>query len=79
MLPINIALVYEQKKREQQERDGIEEQADQNASLEAEGRFDKICGLPPTKPQDYIYWDGYQVELREYWSKKLNVEIPTEF
>ncbi len=79
MLPINIALAYEQEKREKQELELIEEQADLYVSLEAEGRFDGICGLPPTQPQDYQYWDGYQVGLREYWTKKLGVEIETPF
>jgi hypothetical protein len=79
MLPINIALAYEQEKREKQELDLIEEQAEENASLSSEGRFDGICGLPPTQPQDYQYWDGYQVGLREYWTKKLGVEIETPF
>jgi len=76
---IDYYLSLEQQKREQQDLDAVHEQADLYASLEAEGRFDGICGLPPTQPQDYQYWDGYQVGLREYWTKKLGVEIETPF
>lgn len=76
---IDYYLSLEQQKREQQDLDAVHEQADLYVSLEAEGRFDGICGLPPTQPQDYIYWDGYQVGLREYWTKQLGVEIETPF
>jgi hypothetical protein len=76
---IDYYLSLEQEKREQQDLDAVHEQAEENASLSSEGRFDGICGLPPTQPQDYIYWDGYQVGLREYWTKKLGVEIETPF
>jgi hypothetical protein len=76
---IDYYLSLEQQKREQQDLDAVHEQADKNASLSSEGRFDGICGLPPTQPQDYQYWDGYQVGLREYWTKKLGVEIETPF
>ncbi|MBE9168661.1 hypothetical protein IQ238_14490 [Pleurocapsales cyanobacterium LEGE 06147] len=75
----DLYLSVEQQKREQQDLDAVHEQADLYASLSSEGRFDGICGLPPTQPQDYQYWDGYQVGLREYWTKKLGVEIETPF
>ncbi len=94
MLPINIALAYEQEKRKKQDRDAINEEANRNANLHSEGKFDGVCGLEPSLPhgqltvarqprhpcpQEHSYWSGYCVGLREYWAKKLNVEIPTEF
>ena len=79
MLPINIALAYEQEKREKQDRDAINVEANRNADLHSDGKFDGVCGLEPSLPQEHSYWEGYQLGLREYWSKKLGVEIPTEF
>jgi hypothetical protein len=79
----DLYLSLDQQKRQAQALDEQQQHrleiANQNRELVAEGRFDVICGLPPTQPQDYIYWDGYQVGLREYWTKQLGVEIETPF
>ena len=38
-----------------------------------------FLGMKPAHPEDYIYWSGYEVGIREYWAKRLGVVIPTEF
>ena len=75
----DLYLSVEQEKRERQDRDAINEEANRNADLHSEGKFDGVCGLEPNQIAEYAYWSGYCAGLREYWSKKLNVEIPTEF
>ena len=75
----DLYLSVEQQNRERQDLDAINEEANRNSDLHSDGKFDGVCGLEPSLPQEHSYWSGYCVGLREYWSKKLNVEIPTEF
>jgi hypothetical protein len=45
----------------------------------SEGYFEGYIGCEPRHPEQHSYWAGYQIGCREYWAKKLGVEIPTEF
>jgi hypothetical protein len=76
---IDFYLSLDQQNREKQDLDAIDDQASYQTDLQSGGKFDGICGLEPSKPEEHSYWDGYQLGLREHWAKKLNVEIPTEF
>ena len=75
----DIYLSVEQEKREKQDLDAITKKANRNTDLNSDGKFDGICGLEPNQIAEDAYWSGYCAGLREYWSKKLNVEILTEF
>jgi hypothetical protein len=81
MLPINIALAYEQEKREEQDLDAVYEDtyADHNRGLAAEGRWDALMGEDPKMPQEQWYWDSYCDALRGVWLKKLGIEIEHPF
>ena len=75
---IDFDLSVEQAKRSGQDIDAVHEVAHQNLMLSAEGKFDGLTGLPPTKV-DCVYWSGYQAGLREYWSQKLGIQLESEF
>ena len=76
---INSYLSVEQEKRERQEIDRIHDEASLNTDLYSGGYFDGLIGDKPTHPEIHSYWSGYETGCREYWAKKLNVEIPTQF
>lgn len=75
----DIYTSVEQEKREQQALDAIHDEAGLNTDKHSAGYFEGYIGLEPSHPEDYIYWSGYEVGCREYWAKRLGVEIPTEF
>jgi deoxyribodipyrimidine photolyase-like uncharacterized protein len=81
MLPINIALAYEQDKRKEQDLDAVYDDiyADHNRGLAALGRWDALMGVDPKLPQEQWYWDSYCDALRSVWLKKLGIEIEHEF
>ncbi len=74
---INLSTSVEQADREKQEQ--IERKSNLNTDLYSTGYFEGYIGCEPTQPEYYSYWEGYQIGAREYWAKKLGVEIPTEF
>ena len=76
---INTYISVDEENREKQELDLIHEEAGKNTDLESAGWFDGLIGLEPSHPEKHSYWSGYQIGYREYWAKKLKVEIPTEF
>ncbi len=49
MLPINITLLYEEKKQEQQELDVINDLPDINTNLESYGKWDGLLNEAPLK------------------------------
>jgi hypothetical protein len=75
----NLHLSVEQENREKQELDRIHDEASLETELYSAGFFDGLIGLEPSNPEKHSYWDGYETGYREYWAKKLGVEIPTEF
>ena len=75
----DMYLNIDEENREKQGLDLIHEEASQNTDLYSAGWFDGLIGLEPSQVEKYIYWQGYQLGLREHWAKKLKVEIPTEF
>jgi hypothetical protein len=76
---IDLRLSVEQEKRERQELEAREVEANLETDLYSAGFFDGIIGLEPSNPERHSYWSGYSIGYREYWAKKLGVEIPTEF
>ncbi|BAZ47067.1 hypothetical protein NIES4102_42140 (plasmid) [Chondrocystis sp. NIES-4102] len=76
---INLYLSVEQENREKQEVDRIHNEASLETDMYSAGFFDGLIGLEPSAPEKHSYWSGYQTGSREYWAKKLGVEIPTEF
>ena len=75
----NIALANEQEQRLQNDLAAVEAQISLHTDLYSVGYFDGLIGCEPTQLEKQSYWDGYQIGQREYWAKKLGVEIPTEF
>ena len=75
----NSSISVEQEKLEQQALDAIHNEAGLNTDKHSRGYMEGFLGMKPTHPEDYIYWSGYEVGIREYWANKLEVEIPTEF
>ncbi len=82
-MTLNIALQQEQQQRVDNDLALAEEQKHQEASVETDmysaGFFDGLIGLEPSAPERHSYWSGYETGYREYWVKKLGVEIPTHF
>ena len=78
MIP-NIALELEQEQRLASDRAAIDAQIEQDTDLYHIGRFDGLAGCEPTRVDEHGYWEGYQIGLRQYWARKLGIEIPTEF
>jgi hypothetical protein len=74
-LPVNI----KQSKRERQEPEQTNQEYVLDTDRYSEGYFEGYIGCEPVHPEQHSYWAGYQVGCREYWAKKLGVEIPTEF
>jgi hypothetical protein len=75
----NLHLSVEQSLREQQGKRAREVETSLNTDLYSVGYFDGLIGLEPSHPEKHSYWEGYQIGSREFWAKKLGVEIPTEF
>ena len=75
----NLHLSVDQEKREQQGLEARDIEAGLNTDKHSRGYFEGYIGMKPAHPEDYIYWSGYEVGIREYWANKLGVEIPTEF
>ncbi len=75
----DMYLNIDQENRERQGEAARDWEAGKNTDLYSAGWFDGLIGLEPSQVEKYIYWQGYQLGLREYWAKKLKVEIPTEF
>lgn len=75
----NLHLSVEQEKRERQELEARSVEANLEADSYSAGFFDGLIGLEPSEPERYSYWSGYSIGYREYWAKKLEVEIPSEF
>lgn len=74
-LPVNI-------KQSNRERQGLEAKNNEpslNTNLYSAGYFEGYIGAEPSQPEQNSYWSGYQIGCREYWAKKLGVEIPTKF
>ena len=59
--------------------DQIHEKAGLNTDIYSTGYLEGYWGYEPKHPEKHSYWEGYQIGFREYWAKKLGVEIPTEF
>ena len=78
-MTINIVLELEQQQRLENNRAAVEAQIDRETKLYYVGRFDGLIGSRPTRLEEQIYWEGYQIGLKKYWAKKLEVEIPIEF
>jgi hypothetical protein len=76
---INVSTSLEQEKRERQELSRINEEYILDTGVYSEGYFEGYIGCEPRHPEQHSYWAGYQIGCREYWAKKLGVEIPTEF
>ena len=76
---LNIALDLEQQQRLENDRAAFDNQIDKETDLYHVGRFDGLIGCEPTQVEEHSYWEGYQIGLRQYWAKKLGVEIATEF
>lgn len=53
-----------------------EKETELNTDLYSEGYFLGYIGAEPAHPEDDSYWSGYQLGHREYWAKRLEVEIP---
>jgi len=75
---INSHISVEQKNRERQGLEAIHNEASLNTDLYSNGYFEGYIGAEPSHPEHQSYWSGYQIGSREYWAKKLEVEIPTE-
>jgi hypothetical protein len=82
-MTLNIASQKEQQQRIQKNLAAAEERINQESVLDtgrySEGYFEGYIGCEPRHPEQHSYWSGYQIGCREYWAKKLGVEIPTEF
>lgn len=76
---LNIALELEQEQRLCNSLAAVEAQIDRETDLYDVGRRNGLIGSRPTKLKEQNYWEGYQTGLRQYWAKKLEVEIPIEF
>ena len=76
---IDSYLSVEQSKREQQGIEARDLEASRETDWYSGGFFDGLIGLEPSHPEKHSYWSGYEIGYREYWAKKLKVEIPTEF
>ena len=76
---INSYFNIDQENREKQEQERIEAQIELDTDLYSLGWFDGLIGSEPSQLEEQSYWEGYQLGQREYWAKKLGVEIPTEF
>ena len=61
------------------EKDRINGQANLDTDLYSVGWFDGLINSEPTQLEKQSYWSGYSLGQREYWAKKLKVEILTEF
>ena len=72
---ITIALELEQQQREENARAAIEAQIERETDYFHVGKFDGLIGCEPTQVEEQSYWEGY----RQYWAKKLGIEIATEF
>jgi hypothetical protein len=82
-MTFNIALLQEQEQRLDKDLAAAQEAINQESSLNtdrySDGYFEGYIGCEPSHPEQHSYWAGYQIGAREYWAKKLGVEIPTEF
>ena len=75
---IDLPVSVEQEKRETQEIDSLQEEANLDVEMYSGGFFDGLMGSEPSSPSSTSYWDGYALGYREYWAAKLSVEIATE-
>lgn len=75
----NLPVSVEQENRERQDQERSHDEPSLNTDLYSEGYFEGYIGAEPSQPEQDSYWAGYQIGCREYWAKKLGVEIPTEF
>ena len=75
---INSYTSVEQSNRERQ---GLEANLDTNLDTDrySAGYFEGYIGAEPRHPEQDSYWYGYQIGCRDYWAKKLGVEIPSQF
>ncbi|VEP16500.1 conserved hypothetical protein [Hyella patelloides LEGE 07179] len=78
-MTINIALEQEQEQRAENSRAAVEAQINLDTDLYSLGWFEGLMNSEPTQVEEQSYWSGYSLGQREYWAKKLGVEIPTEF
>ena len=78
-MTMNIALQLEQEKRERQGLEEYEAENSRETDSYSLGFFDGLIGSDPMNPEKHSYWSGYETGNREYWAKKLKVEIPSEF
>ena len=69
----------DQEQTEREEREVLDRQADQNASLYGAGEFDGLIGSQPSSPEDHSYWEGYAAGLRRYYLKQQGKSITPEF
>lgn len=79
---INMNNIYTSVEQTNRERQGLEAKNNEvvlNTDLYSEGYFEGYIGAEPTQPEQHSYWAGYQTGSREYWAKKLGVEISSEF
>ncbi len=77
MLPINIALVYEQENRELQALDAINELADRNTDLESSGHWDGWLNEPAKEEHwgELAYRKGYVTGITQYYDQKYQISI----
>lgn len=82
-MTLNIALQQEQQQKLKSNllltQKQVHYESELNTDLYSSGYFEGYIGAEPTQPENFSYWSGYQLGSREYWAKKLKVEIPTEF
>ena len=76
---INSYISVDQENRERQGLEAREIEASLNTDRYSAGYFEGYIGCEPSHPEQHSYWEGYQIGCREYWAKKLGVEIPSEF
>lgn len=76
---IDVSTSLKQENRERQGLATTHNKVSLNTDLYSDGYFSGYIGLEATHPEDYSYWSGYQIGCREYWAKKLGVEISQQF
>jgi hypothetical protein len=75
----NLPVSVEQSKKERQGLEAKNNESVLDTDRYSAGYFEGYIGCEPAHPEQHSYWAGYQIGCREYWAKKLGVEIPTEF
>lgn len=75
----NLPVSVEQSNREQQGLEARDAEASLHTDIYSAEYFEEYIGLEPRHSEKHSYWSGYQIGCREYWTKKLGIEILTQF